>query len=64
MTLNIDLNISAGGVHRRVGRDVLSLATALAEEPRLTIRSTTCTAEVDPFDVSRPADARSILRAS
>mmetsp|Transcript_4343 Transcript_4343/g.7740 ORF Transcript_4343/g.7740 Transcript_4343/m.7740 type:complete len:229 (-) Transcript_4343:720-1406(-) len=57
-------NIRAGDRHSRVGRDVLSLAREFVEDPRLTMRLTTCTAETDPFVVSRPGDARSTLRAS
>mmetsp|Transcript_15099 Transcript_15099/g.32771 ORF Transcript_15099/g.32771 Transcript_15099/m.32771 type:complete len:247 (-) Transcript_15099:636-1376(-) len=57
-------NNSAGDLHRRVGRDFLSLAIELVEEPRPIMRLTTCTAEADPFDVSRPGDALRTLRAS
>ena len=42
----------------------MSRAMALAEEPRPTIRFTTCTADADPLGVRRPDVARRTLRAS
>ena len=42
----------------------MSLAIEFVEEPRLTMRLTTCTADADPLEVSKPGDALRTLRAS
>jgi hypothetical protein len=52
--------ISDGDRERRVGNDALSLAIAFVEDPRLTMRLTTCSAEADPFVVSNPGQALKI----
>ncbi len=47
-------NISVGNLCSNVGKDNLSLAMALAEDPRLIIRFMTCMVQWDPLNERRP----------